>query len=371
MIRTYQYRALPSKGQEKDLAHLLGMTRALYNAALQERIEAYQKKGISITKYDQIKSLTEIRKDDPDWAAINVRIQRVPLIKLDNAFQAFFKRVKAGEKPGFPRFKGYDRWRTIGLQDRFQFKPQNAKWHRLSFKGMRGSIRIWMHRPLPSNSVMKTAELTRDSKGWRLSLVLELPDAVAVRTKDSVGIDVGIKSFLVTDEGEEIANPRPLEKQLKKLRVEQRSLARKKRGSGNRDRQRKRVAKLHERITNVRRNLHWQAATWLCEKNKSVVIEDLNIKGLAKSKLARQVNDVAWGQFFQRLECKTESTGIPLTKVDPKYTSQQCSGCGAMVRKSLAVRVHSCDECGLELDRDHNAAVNIKKRGGRSGSSGR
>lgn len=368
MIRTYEYRALPQKGQVRTLDRMLWMTRNLYNAALQERKECYEKTGNGIGLYDQMKSLTQIRNDDEEWRGISVRIGRGPLKTIDLAFKAFFRRCKSGEQPGYPRFKGRDRWRMLHLETNYQIRAGNGKWAFLTFKGLPGRLRVWRHRPFPATAKQLLARLVRDAKGWKLQVVLELPDVEPVAVAGITGIDVGIKHFLVTDTGEAIPNPRVLQRELKRLRVEQRALARKARGSGNRLRQKQRVTRLHMRVADRRRDFHYKTAAELIAKGNSIAVEDLNIKGLAKSKLARQVADVSWGQFIFRLESKAESAGLQVHRVDPKHTSQQCSGCGEIVRKSLAVRVHDCPHCGLCIDRDHNAAVNIKKRAGGSPS---
>ncbi len=362
MIRTYEYRVLPGKSQAVDLDRLLWMTRNLYNAALQERRDCYEKTGKGISRFDQFNSLTIIRAEDPEWSGVSNRIGRGALRILDEAFKGFFRRVKAGEKPGYPRFKGRNRWRCVQLGDGYQLTKGRGKWMRLTFKGMRGGLRVWIHRPIPADAVQKEARLVKDAKGWKLCLMLEMPTPAAVEPKGTIGVDMGISHFLTTDEGEHIPNPRFLEKQLKALRREQRSLSRKARGSGNRERQRQAVARVHQRVKSARSTFHYAIAADLIKRGKTLIVEDLNIKGLAKGKLARQIQDVAWSAFIQRLANKAESAGLQVIKVDPKYTSQQCSGCGGMVRKSLATRVHACAECGLTIDRDHNAAVNIKNR---------
>jgi len=345
---------------------MLWMTRNLYNAALQERKECYDKTGKGIGLYDQMKSLTQIRKDDEDWRGISVFVGRGPLKTIDLAYKAFFKRCKSGEKPGFPRFKGRDRWRVLHLETNYQIRAGNGKWTFLAFKGLPGRLRIWQHRQIPDGAKQLLARLVRDAKGWKLQVVLDLPNVEPAAVAGVTGIDVGITHFLTADTGETIPNPRLLRRELKRLRVAQRALSRKVRGSGNRLRQKQRVARLHMRVADRRRDFHYKTAAELIAKGNSIAVEDLNIKGLAKSKLARPVADVSWGQFIFRLESKAESAGLQVHRVDPKNTSQQCSGCGEMVRKSLAVRVHDCPHCGLRLDRDHNAAVNIQKRAGGS-----
>jgi len=366
MIRTYKYRVLPNKGQTKALERLLDLTRYLYNAALQERRDAYEKQGKSISRFDQHKSLTQIRAECEEYDAIPICFSRGALNRIDLAFQAFFRRCKAGEKPGYPRFKSKARYNTLellGSAKRALKYQQGDKWARLhSKKAWNGGMRVFLHRPIPPEAQIKEGRLTKDDKGWVLSLVLKLPDVSQVPTHGEVGVDVGLKQFIVTSDDDYIPNPRYLEAQQKELRRAQRSVSRKKKGGKNRAKAIKRVARLHRRIRNKRMNFHYEVATMLVNKGKRIAIEDLNIKGLSRARLAKQVHDVAWGRFFHALLCKAESAGIEVAKVDPKNTSQECSGCGNIVRKSLAVRTHKCGECGLVMDRDRNAAENIKNR---------
>ncbi len=364
MHRTYEYRCLPQKGQARDLDEMLWQCRSLYNAALEERIDCYRKTGQSIGRNDQFKSLTQVRADDEKWAAISVRIARGPLLTLDLAFQSFFRRIKAGQKPGFPRFKGRGRFRSLDLQDRYGLKPGPSRWLWLRFKGMRGRLRVWVHRPIPLTGKRKAARLVRDHKGWKVQFQVEFPDPTPVEPNGVMGIDVGLTHFLTTDTGEHVPNPRLLQRQLRLLRREQRALARKKRGSGNRERQRRVVARIHAKVGNRRRDFHYKTAARLLTAGKTLALEDLNTKGMARGLFSRQVHDVAWAAFMERLASKAERAGLLVVKVDPKGTSQICSGCGNTVRKELQVRVHECPECGLVADRDQNAAVNIRNRAG-------
>ena len=433
ITRTYEYRAHPTDSQKRRLDGLLDLTRELYNAALEERREAYRRRGVSRTYYDQCKELTLARRDIPALAAMPVQMGRGPLNVLHRAFQAFFRRIKSGDKPGFPRFKGKHRFRTLHLGTAYQFKsltravssppvrngdagrrgPQpasasaargasrsqgrhllsipsqlavegasraqgrhpdleaggppwrrasRADWWTVKFKSM-NPIRFRCHRPLPADGKPKEARLVRDAKGWKFQIVLQFDDPPPQPVTQAVGIDLGIEKFLTTSEGEMIPNPRILQQRLKAFRREKRSLARKKRGSGNRRRQARRLAREYMRVKDARRTFHFQVASWLVAKGKAIVVEDLNIKGLARSRLARSVNDVGWAEFIKRLEDKAESAGVPVVKIDPAYTSQDCSGCGERVKKALSVRVHRCPSCSLTLDRDHNAAINIMEAG--------
>lgn len=368
MIRTYQFRCRPTKAQSTWVDNALDLTRALYNAALQERRDCYEKTGKGRSFYDQDKCLKTIRADNPEYGALPHQPCREALRDLDRAFQAFFRRVKSGDKPGFPRFKSYRRPRqSLKFGERINWHKCKGKLGYVVIKGMPGKLRFKIHNPafLREGVVRKTTTLTRDHKGLLVSFACEVPAPLPLPTEGMVGIDVGLSKFLTTDDGDSVDNPRPLAAALRDLRREQRALARKKKGSANRERNRMRVARLHARVANFRKTFHCATAARIVAAavaaNKSIAIEDLNIKGLARGMLARHVVDVAWGYFINRLVNKAESAGVPVNKVDPKFTSQACSGCGALVRKPLRERRHSCPHCGLSLDRDHNAAINIAR----------
>jgi len=369
MNRTYQFRCRPTRAQSKWVDNSLRLVRDFYNAALQERRDAWQKCGKSIGFYDQDKSLTEIRRECPEYAALPQRICRSALNDLDLAFQAFFRRCKAGEKPGFPRFRSYRKpQQSLKFNEAVNWHKGEGKFGFVKVKGMPGKLRFKISNPafLRDGVVRKTTTITRDHKGLLISFACSVPDVVPVITDGAVGIDVGIEKFYTDSDGGIVANPRLLDGAQKELRRRQRALSRKKRGSGNRERARMDVARLHAKVRNIRKTFHREVAARLIDKavseNKFVAAEALNIKGLAKSKLARQIADVGWGDFLHSVESKSQSVGLELKLVDPKYTSQACSGCGEIVSKPLSQRVHNCPHCGLVIDRDHNAAINIRNR---------
>ena len=231
MHRTYEYRCLPTGRQRCALDELLEMTRQLYNAALQERRDAYRKAGKSVSYFDQCKALTQIRKDDPTWADISLQLGRGALKRVNLAFKDFFRRVKEKtQRAGYPRFKGKDRHRTLHLGPNYMLTHlveqdgQPNGWATIQFKGLPGKVRVWLYRPIPDEAEQKDARLVKDAKGWKLQIVLALPDIPEQEPQKSLGIDVGIEKFLTTSDGEAIPNPRLLEKKLKVLRREQRSL---------------------------------------------------------------------------------------------------------------------------------------------------
>ena len=224
-----------------------------------------------------------------------------------------------------------------------------------------GDVKIHYHRPLPDGKI-KTLTIRRKASGWYVCIVVEIPDPVEIPVETTIGIDVGLASFLTTSDGDKVANPRHFRRSEKALGKAQRILSRRKKGSVRYEKQREYVAKIHEHISNQRRDFQGKTAHWLFCQCEEVAVEDLKIKNMVKNKhLSKSISDAGWGDFRLRLQSKAANAGLTLTRVDPKHTSQKCSGCDSVVPKSLSDRVHGCPHCGLVLDRDYNAAINIQK----------
>ena len=356
-ILTFKYRLLPSRGQHDKLRAALDHTRQLYNAALAERIDCYRKTGKSRSWQDQCKGLTELRAD-PAWAVYPVTLQRWPLKQIDLAFAAFFRRVKARDgKAGFPRFKGRDWFKAFGFSDRSGWAVRGA---RLRMKGI-GSIRLHLHRPLPSAPI--ACKVKREGRNWYALLTVEVPCATEHRGP-KIGIDVGITTLAALSTGELIANARCMRRAERELRRRQRALARCKRGSNRRRKVKSRLTATNAKIARKRNTHLHQVTASLAARFSVIAVEKLNIRGLAAGMLARDVHDVAWGRFNQFLCYKAARAGSKVIKVDPRNTSQVCSGCGVIVPKALGVRIHDCPHCGLVLDRDVNAARNVLRKAG-------
>lgn len=219
---------------------------------------------------------------------------------------------------------------------------------------------------MPDGYKIKTATITKHCDDWYINLSLEdksvptLTIDISPTENNTTGIDVGLKEFLVTSNGESVAIPQHYRNAEAKLKRCQRKLSRKKKGSKRRQKTVIRVAKQHKKVADKRKSFHYKTANWLLDKSQVIAVEDLNIKGLAKSKLAKSVNDAGWASFLSILNVKAESAGQLVIAVNPKNTTQNCSFCGIKVPKTLADRIHNCLSCGLKLDRDHNAAINIK-----------
>jgi putative transposase len=280
--------------------------------------------------------------------------------RLDRAFAAFFRRVKAGERPGFPRFKSRDRFNSI----EFPAYGDGMKLvgGRLYVQHV-GMIRIKMHRPIEGE--IKTVTLKRVAGRWFALFSCDLGPVVAAPSPNPpVGIDVGIESFLTTSDGEREPNPTYHKTALPELRRAQRSLARKRNGGKNRRKSKRKVAKIHARVARLRKEHHHQVALKLVRRYGLIAVECLNVRGMIGSgRLARAISDAGWSGFLLTLRSKAESAGVAYVEVDARGTSQQCSACGAEVRKDLSVRCHDCQHCGLSLHRDENAARNILARG--------
>lgn len=364
MLRVYRYRLYPTAAQDERMRWTCERLRELYNAALEERREAYRRQGATLSAYGQMSEIKTVREARPEYASIHVHLLQDALARLDRAYRAFFRRVKAGEKAGFPRFRGRGRYNSFTFKDA---KNRNGaafdpKHKRLRLAGI-GEVKVKLHRKL--DGVLKQVTITLGGDGhWYACMCCDgVPEQPLSTTGESVGVDVGIKIFAALSTGEQIENPRCYERAQAKLRRAQRRVARRKRGSNRRRKAVLLLRRQHDKVRRTRLDFHHKVALGLVRRFDSIAVEKLNIKGLARGMLAKQVQDAAWGGFVTILRGKAECAGREVWQVDPRGTSQRCSGCGAVVPKTLSVRIHSCPECGLVLDRDENAARNIHAAG--------
>lgn len=377
MIRTYKYRLYPTSAQSRALDFLLWQGRNLYNAALEQRITTYQETGKGIRYPQQWTYFRDRRNANPDTLGqLNATSVQQLLRRLDKAFTAFFRRLKAGETPGFPRFKGRDRFNSLeyrygdGCKLRFDDRSRA-----LFYVQNVGEVKVKYHRPLPDDAVIRHVILKRGNRRWYACLQLEAPDRpVPIHSGPAVGIDMGLHHLLALSDGATVENPRWLRASLAKLRIAQRCLTRRTKGSQRRRKAAMQVARLHERVANQRRDFWHKTTRQIVDTYSLIALENLTLKFMtANHHLALSAHDAGLGEFQQLLAYKAESAGTQVVTVNPAYTSQACSGCGVIVEKSLSVRVHHCPDCGLTLDRDVNAAVNILRlavkpaRTGRSG----
>jgi putative transposase len=360
MFRAYKFRLEPNANQERELGIVLETHRRLYNSCLEQRKIAFETEKKSIKYTDQSTWFKNERASNPYFARLNFSSAQATMRRLDKSFQAFFRRVKAGEKPGYPRFKSRDRF------DSFTY-PSVRDGARIIGNKLRlqhvGLMRINLHREI--EGIIKTISIKAEGGKWYVIAACELPDVPApdVSDKPSTGIDVGIESFLTTQDGEQEPTIQPLKKALRKLRVESRSLNRKKKGSNSRKKQRRRIAKVHAHVANTRRDRHHKIAAKLINRYGAIAVESLNIKGMVKNhRLARAVQDSGWNQFLAILQHKAESAGVRIFEVSARGTSQTCPACGLIAKKELGDRWHEC-ECGYCVHRDHAAAQVVFARG--------
>lgn len=380
MRKTYKYRIYPNKETERKLFWTLNRCRELYNAALSERKDAYKYAGKSISYYAQQNDLPEIKHEiRPEYQDIASHVLQDVLNRLKKAFENFFRRCQNGENPGYPRFQGRNRY------DSFTY-PDGAGWkfdgHYLHLTKI-GKAKVKLHRPLTDK--IKTITIKREVDEWYVTFSCEVPEPEKLPVSyEDVGIDLGVTHLATLSNGEMIEHPRYYRKTQKTLEKWQQSLSRKKRGSHRREKARKLVAKAHRKIARQRKDFQHKASRKMVDRYQVLVFEDLQTSNLtrkpkpkqdengtylpngagAKGGLNKSILDAGWGTFVTMCSYKAAYAGRTLIKIDPKFTSQVCSGCGQVRKKDLSERWHSCD-CGTELDRDVNAAINILERGRR------
>jgi putative transposase len=280
---------------------------------------------------------------------------------LDRAYAGFFRRLKIGGKPGFPRFRGRGWFDSFGFSE---FEGITLRDSRLRFKGMPGSLRVHFHRDIPEVESIRSCTFRREAKAWTVSFAVAIPAAEVRRPNTAVGVDLGIVRFAALSDGGTIPSLRAARKAERKLRLAKRALARKKPRSGGRRKARSICARCYQEVARKRAEHLHQASARLVRDYDLIAIEKLNVKGLAGSFLAKDVHDASWAKFIAMLRYKAEKAGALLVEVDPRNTSQECSGCGAIVAKALGDRLHDCPRCGLVVDRDLNAARNVLRRAG-------
>jgi putative transposase len=356
-MKTFVYRLYPTKAQAKLLEETQDTCRRFYNDCLAERKDAYETEGRTVGKIEQLRHVKERKATHAYAAKVHSHLLQVVVADLDKAFSAFFRRVKAGEKPGYPRFKGKHRFDSFGLKEYGNgFKIDGR---RLKVSGI-GRIRVRWHRPI--EGTIKTVRIVKRADGWYACFSCEVAPKPLPETGTAVGIDVGVASLITTSEGEKTPQPGWYRTEQSKLRVLSRAVARKKKGGSNR---RKAVAVLkrhHQRIGNRRKDFLNNLAQELIVRYDVIGVEDLRIPNMVRNPhLGKSILDAGWGYLVAHLTHKAAEAGREVVLVNPAYTSKTCSGCGAIFENlTLSVRHVSCS-CGLSLDRDHNAAINILK----------
>jgi len=359
MKKTFKYRIYGNRQTVNNANNWLELCRKLYNECLQFRIDIYKESKKSISCYEQMSLLPKIKQEYPEYKQVGSQVLQDVIQRLDRAYQAFFRRIKNNEKAGFPRFKSKYRYDSFTLKQA-GWKLENKC---LTIRNI-GRFKIKLSRPI--EGIIKTTTIRRtQSDKWFVCFncddvpVRQFPD-----TNKEVGIDVGIKNFAVDSEGGCIANPKYFSQSQKLLRMRQRKLARRKKGSNRRNKARILVAKVYEKISNQRNDFLHKLANSYIKDYKTIYIENLAIRNMVHNRyLSKSIMDASWGIFFGYLSYKAVEADRIVIKVKPQGTSQICSICGEIVPKTLSIRIHSCPNCGSIMDRDFNSSINIKKLG--------
>lgn len=358
--KTYEFRIRPTHAQESRLLATLDACRFVYNWSIEDRKNLWDYAKCSSSFFDQMGYLKILKTKHPFLTEVHAHTLQNALKRSDLSFQAFFRRCKTGEKPGFPRFKGR------GWYDSFTF----PEWGNGScFDGKRlflskiGRVRVNLHRKISGE--IKTCTIKRRADGWyALFSVIETTVLPATQLKNPVGIDVGISTFATLSDGTKIENPRHLIQNERVLAIAQRKVSKRKKGSNRRRKAVQHLKLEHLRISRTRKDFHFKTAKFIVKNYNPIFVEDLNTKGMVRNHcLSKHISDAAWGQFFSILGHSAERANDGVIPVEARGTTQDCSRCGVKVPKKLSDRIHECPHCGLIMDRDLNAAINILKKG--------
>ena len=360
MRKSFKYRLYPTKSQITKMERTLDLCRWIYSQTLAYRKDAWETEGRSISKYETHNLLPGWKVEKPELAEVHSQVLQNVQERADLAFKAFFRRVKSGEKPGYPRFKGK------GWYDSFAFPQSGFKLVSGKLRLSKiGDVKIKLHRPIEGK--IKRLTIRRTSTGkWFACFSVEVDDPIKPPWKDGsmAGIDVGLESFATLSNGEKIDNLRFFRSEEKALAKAHRRLSKCEKGTPERRKTLKVIQRIHERIANRRYYFAHQISNQLVSKYGLIAFEDLSIKNMLKNhNLAKSISDAAWRMLVTTTSYKAESAGSIVVLVDPRNTSQLCSRCGLKVPKSLSDRVHECPQCGLVMSRDENAAINILRLG--------
>jgi putative transposase len=379
--KTYKEKLRPTPRQERELERVLWRYRTLYNTALEQRISPYRQRGISVSRYTQEAELKDLRAAFPEYAAIHSHLLQDVLARLDKTYQAFFRRVANGEKPGFPRFHGKDRYHSFTFKEYGNGGRLDSGFLVLAKVG-----RIAVHWSRPIEGTPKTITVSREADGWYVAIsCADVPVQPLSETGRATGIDVGLKVFLTTADGDAVENPRHYRQAERYLAKCQRRVAKRKKGSHRRRKAVGILAKAHQTVRRQRSDFHHKTALALVRVYDTIYVEAIQPANLSrrpepkpdgnggyehngasrKAGLHKSIQDAGWSSFLTIIAFKAACAGKRVEAVNPAYTSQDCSGCGERVYKSLSVRTHVCPSCGLILDRDENATKNIQWRGQR------
>jgi len=386
MKLTHLYKIKPSSEQVAIMETWLEMLRRHFNYALGQRLDWLRRTRCQIDRCSlvsepigdipdkfpsyniQAGELKQTKELFPIYKEIHAEVQQQNLKRLDKAWDRWIKPDKSGKRAGRPRFKKKGEMRSFTFP---RINCPKAGVNRIEGEVLTlskiGSMPVIMHRPLPDGFELKTVTIVKKADGWYVAISLEdnsVPRSKPVdEIKSAIGIDLGLKSFLVTSTGEFVDVQQHYRRTQKHLGFQQKRLAKRTPGSVNHTKLKEKISRIHQRLARKRENFHYNVAHQLVKKYDLIAAEDLNIRGLARTKLAKSIYDVAWGKFLTILEAVAQSRGVHFVKVSPHNTTVDCSGCSTKVPKTLSVRLHQCPKCELEMNRDENAAINILYKG--------
>lgn len=379
MKLTYVYKIKPSPEQVAIMDTWLEMLRRHYNYALGQRFDWLRRTRCLMDRcslvsepigeipgnfpgyYLQAGELKTTKELFPAYKQIQAEVQQQNLKRLDQAWDRWIHPDSSGKRAGRPKFKKKGELRSFTFP---RINCPKAGVNKIEGGILTlskiGSMPVIMHRPIPDGFKLKTASIVKKADGWYIAIGLEddsVPTPRPIDTiKTAIGIDLGLKSFLVTSTGESVEVQQHYRKTQKHLARQQKQLARKQSGSRNSEKQQQKISRIHQRIARKREIFHYHVADQLVRKYDIIAAEDLNIRGLARTKLAKLIYDAAWGKFLTIMEAVAVKSGVHFVKVSPHNTTVNCSRCQTKVPKTLSVRLHQCPHCGLEMDRDENAA---------------
>jgi putative transposase len=360
MRKMFQYRIFPTRKQETSLNETLEECRWLYNHLLEKRKETYEQTGKSLTLYGQQSTFPILKQERPSLDMVHSQVLQNVAVRVDLAFKAFFRRCKEyAEEPGYPRFKGRGRYDSFTFpQSGFSITHDN----RVCLSKI-GSIKMVYHRPIKGKVKICTIHCSSTGK-WYVCFSVECEPERLPENSEQVGIDVGLKTFATLSTGTEIENPRFFRKEEKALAKVQRKHSKLAKGTPERRKHRKAVARVHERIAFRRENFTHQESHKIVNSYGVICVEDLQVNRMTHNHcLAKSIADASWSAFFSQLHSKAEEAGRLYIAVNPAYTSQTCSRCGHRQKMPLSERVFACPCCHVQLDRDLNAALNIRALG--------
>ena len=365
MLKAYKYRLYPNKEQKEQISKTFGCCRFVYNQMLAKRIDDYKQENKSMSKIDMNNYCNRVMKKEFEWLKeVDKCALTNSIYNLDEAYRNFFRRVKQGQGIGFPKFKSKknrrNSYKTNFSNGNIKVDFTNNKIQLPKLKWIKAKV----HREFVGK--IKSATISQTPSGkYFVSILVDTENVQLPKLETKVGIDLGLKDFAITSDGEIFDNPKWLRKQEHKLKKAQRNLSRKKKGSKNREKARIKVAKIHEKIANQRKDYLHKISSYITNENQVIVIEDLKVSNMMSNhKLAKAIGEVSWYEFRTMLEYKCEWKGRQLIIAPTNYASSQlCSNCGnkSQQTKDLSCRTYVCEKCGMVLDRDINASINLLK----------